>query len=607
MNFKNTILFTSFLLCLASYAQKSKPNFDRLYQKMEEFQYTNQDSCKYYLDVLNGYKKSMPDTIYGKLLNDYGIYYGMHDKKEMALRYFNKSVTLFPDNDKQNASVYKNIANVYKIDGQYQKAIYFLNKSSALFKKIGDEKSQFRVLGEISANYFYLAKYDVALQTSLTVIENLERLNDTTFVAMQMLRLGNIYSVLNREQDAIQVFKKCLVLFKDEKNEQRNYYRTMLNLGDCYSKLKKDKEAKASYDKAGIGLLDLRDYESAYIAKSKLGEIYAKEGNSQKAIENLKPAFDYMLSIESPTILLVAIDYINALVIQKKYVAITGIINTIKIESKSNFSDNDVLYYYEKLIDFYKITNDKKNELDFLRKAYSLKDKIYELDSKIKAKEIAQKYDSRLLLQKNKTLSLDNELLKTRTYSIIVVLFLIIVIIGYFFTTNRNKLVWQKTNVKLLQKEKLLLSRKKQIEHENLKLANELLEVNEREISALSLELLNIQNSINSILSDGNEINTKVLKKKINIIFNNKDYWKIFKLKFTQIHPDFDKKIGQNFPNLTAKDIDFCSLIKLKLSNKEISMLTNISYESVISKRYLLRKKMNFSSDNDMMLYFDSI
>ena len=32
-----------------------------------------------------------------------------------------------------------------------------------------------------------------------------------------------------------------------------------------------------------------------------------------------------------------------------------------------------------------------------------------------------------------------------------------------------------------------------------------------------------------------------------------------------------------------------------------MATLINISYESVISKRYLIRKKMSFSSDNELV------
>ena len=69
------------------------------------------------------------------------------------------------------------------------------------------------------------------------------------------------------------------------------------------------------------------------------------------------------------------------------------------------------------------------------------------------------------------------------------------------------------------------------------------------------------------------------------------------------MHPNFINEIKNRYPKLTQKDIDFLILIKLNLSNKEIATLINISYESVISKRYLLRKKMGICSDNELVSF----
>ena len=69
------------------------------------------------------------------------------------------------------------------------------------------------------------------------------------------------------------------------------------------------------------------------------------------------------------------------------------------------------------------------------------------------------------------------------------------------------------------------------------------------------------------------------------------------------MHPEFISTVRQDNPKLTKKGIYFLILIKLFLSNKEIATLINISYESVISKRYLLRKKMVFTADNEFVVF----
>lgn len=609
MKFKNLILSTFLVYnCLNVFAQKEIKYYSKIYQKIQTYQFTNQDSCKHYLDVLYRYRKNIPDTLYAKLLNDYGIYYGMHDEKETALKYFNQSIKLIPNNKKYKALGYKNIGTVYRIDGKYHKSIFFFQKSYNLFKILGDETNQTRTLGEISSNYFYLSKYDLALKTCLQVIEKLEHLNDKKFLAIQRLRLGNIYLVLERNRDAIITFNKCLKEFGSEKDEKRNFYRTMLNLGDCYIKTNSFNKAKAYYIKSITGLLNEEDFENANVARSKLGNIYVKEGNSKKAIENLKPAFEYMLSINSPNILNIGTDYLKSLIDINDLNHCKIIIAKIESIEKNNFNDYDKLYYFETLISFYRKMNDNPKELNTLRKAIILKEKIAKLESIEKAKELAAKYDTKLLEQKNKNLKLDNKLLKTKTWFLIVLIFLIIIISAFLYDRYQRKIRIQKKISVMLNNEKLLLEKQSVIEKQNYDLAQEVLSIKEREITALNLELLNIHNNITSILSNyENNSNLEILKKKINSIFTNRDYWKEFELKFTKIHPDFSKNLIKTFPNLTKKDVEFCTLIKLKLSNKEIASLTQISYESVISKKYMLRKKTNINTENEFIKIIEEL
>ncbi len=65
-----------------------------------------------------------------------------------------------------------------------------------------------------------------------------------------------------------------------------------------------------------------------------------------------------------------------------------------------------------------------------------------------------------------------------------------------------------------------------------------------------------------------------------------------FKLRFQGIHPDFDRTMIQRYPDLTPNDLEFCQLLKLGLSHREIAELLNISSSSVMTRKYRLRKRM---------------
>jgi tetratricopeptide (TPR) repeat protein len=76
----------------------------------------------------------------------------------------------------------------------------------------------------------------------------------------------------------------------------------------------------------------------------------------------------------------------------------------------------------------------------------------------------------------------------------------------------------------------------------------------------------------------------------------------LFYLEFQRAYPDFYIFIKEKYPQLTISDINFCSLIKMNLGVKEISVYTKSSVRSVESRRYRIIKKMDLNSQKD--LYF---
>jgi len=152
---------------------------------------------------------------------------------------------------------------------------------------------------------------------------------------------------------------------------------------------------------------------------------------------------------------------------------------------------------------------------------------------------------------------------------------------------------------------------KLQVENTELK---ENLVSKELELTGLTMQLANIQDSIIKLVDssiqdqkDTPDSGVQLLAKDIRALLSHKDYWAEFMIKFTQIHPNFNANIKDKYPVLTSKDISFCSLIKLNLSNKEIANLLQVSHESVITKKYLLKKKLALTPDQDLYQIINTV
>jgi inorganic phosphate transporter, PiT family len=70
-----------------------------------------------------------------------------------------------------------------------------------------------------------------------------------------------------------------------------------------------------------------------------------------------------------------------------------------------------------------------------------------------------------------------------------------------------------------------------------------------------------------------------------------------------QIHKEFKMKLENAFPDLTDQEKKLATLIRMNLSNKEISTLLSISPKSVEVARYRLKKKLGLEKDDSLMQF----
>lgn len=78
-----------------------------------------------------------------------------------------------------------------------------------------------------------------------------------------------------------------------------------------------------------------------------------------------------------------------------------------------------------------------------------------------------------------------------------------------------------------------------------------------------------------------------------------------FSAYFDKVFPNFTPNILNINNDINQSEIEFCQLLKLKLSSKEIATYKFISPKTVQNKKYLIRKKMNIPKNMDIYHWFD--
>jgi len=74
------------------------------------------------------------------------------------------------------------------------------------------------------------------------------------------------------------------------------------------------------------------------------------------------------------------------------------------------------------------------------------------------------------------------------------------------------------------------------------------------------------------------------------------DVWEDFEIRFKQVHSDFYIHLNLKYPSLTPNEQKLCAFLRLDMSSREISAITNQSIKSIETARTRLRKKMGLSN-----------
>jgi DNA-binding CsgD family transcriptional regulator len=144
-----------------------------------------------------------------------------------------------------------------------------------------------------------------------------------------------------------------------------------------------------------------------------------------------------------------------------------------------------------------------------------------------------------------------------------------------------------------LQNEKL----EAEVNHKNQELASatmHLVQKNELLTSVMS-SLEKLRRHANSSVELNLEIG-KIVKMMEHDLDMDAD-WEHFSANFDQVHSDFLKRLGEQYPHLSPNDYKLCAYLRINLSSKEIASLMNISLRGVEASRYRLRKRLNLDTE----------
>lgn len=372
-------------------AERKNQNYDEAIEAFEK--------SKHYTD-----DDSVLAAIYSLLAVTYGKKADWEQATSNFIAALNQNIKL--KNIAEVANNFNNLGSIYKISGNFTKALFYYEQALKVRSLMGDELKVLESINNIGSIYYLRGQYNKAIEhfnkTLLIILKY--QLPEQLSVAYN--NIGVVYSAMENYSKSLEYYKKALEI--DLKNNLTySLARDYNNLGVIYSMQKNWDTALIYYDRAfelhqkyGItdGLLDVLGNLSILNLQTK---------NFQKAayyIEKTKIIADERGDVEQLVNL-----YINlgALYLEQKNYANSLIFfdNAKQLAARSGLIKAEI-DIYKSLSEVYERNGNTRKAFDFFKKYISLKDSLLSEKTKNEVAQIESKY---LIAIKEQQIQLLNE------------------------------------------------------------------------------------------------------------------------------------------------------------------------------------------------------
>lgn len=452
--------------------------------------------------------------------------------------------------------LYSYLGNAYKEQQSYYLSLHYFFKQLEVQNKVLPEESFF-IENNIGGAYYFLKNKKKAREYWERALEGFEiyikKYPDRDRQIEAELIYNNL-AVLELEEGnyskallMLEAFKKQNIILRDTLNIIMAYENT----ADAYLKLQqKDKAIENLY--TGLGLAKKIQAHYNYAAlEVKLGKLYLMHTHTNDSAQYyLQRGFDLAATYNFPDVKLSA---------------------------------------SEALVDLFEKMDESEKALHYLHIAKLLSEEALSKDTNMKI--------SRLELEHNQKASQQALQLQQKKRERLYVYGLTL----FFFSSITVYLMFR------LQKSK---SEKRQAEN---RLLAQQLEEKDRVLTGNAISMLQTSEILKTTHKELTELQSmgdayptdKMLKiiisdlKKGTLAFNKKEFEKLL----TETDGAFYRALLERHPDLTKNEVRLCAFLRMNLSSKEISAITQQSTHSIVVARSRLRKKLNMEEHHSLANY----
>lgn len=496
------------------------------------------------------------------------------------------------------------------------------------------EKEDF-VLGSILANkylgkYYYNMENDVLsalahFQTGLELFSNLKS-PELHLERSLKTSTGHCYFILGRWKEAEQMYialqgdiDQVIAEETDEKGEKNKFVieqnLNWVNIGNVLMKQGREEEGYQALRKAyDLTTRNLYEHDAVYLDDKMttvftLSFAYLVRGEGQLAKPYLEEYHSYILqNSEVPKDH--ATSYGNlaycAFLLEDFDAAYAYYDQSLAISIKHGYADVSYVTYKD-LSDTYLADGNMHQAIRYLNKHYVLKDSLQGINVQESLNSLKVEHETVLKEQEIIRLNQQNQLQRQKmllyTSGLLVVGLISLFIIGYLLLKNKQRK--EKAELSAQQQKLKLTNAQQELEYKTQDITRMALEISKKHDFAE--QLLGQLNSFERHIQATAQKDWRSFEHKIRDHLQITEEQQVFKENIEQINQAFYTSLSAEFPSLSVKEKDFCSYLRLGLSNKEISVLRGVTTDAVRMRRHRLRKKLNLDSKQDVEEFLQTL
>ncbi len=411
--------------------------------------------------------------------------------------------------------------------------------------------------------------------------------------------IGSLYNELQNYPRALSFYRKALPAI-EQSRDTGSLIVLYNNLATCFKGMDSLDKAAGYYVRA-LTLAKPNSFHLTY-SLTNYGNVLRRQARYDEALAAIDSSLRISESLDIPVGLTInRLNKSHVLLDMNRFAEAAQLLQLIEPVA-DQYTDQIHTEFYRLSALAYARLGDKSRAYDYLNQHITLRNELQALESE----RMLMAWEERYWQTKNKAIlaekehQLETALFRQRIIVIFsMVMLLLTVAVGVIYYLNRQR---QVISQKLWHEES-----------ENLRLE---LELKEREIAGKAIHLQSIGGFVEdistklSMLKDklGNE-NAEELSKIIRDFDQGipEELWDDFRLRFEKMNETFNQKLLNLAPDLTPVEIKIASFLRLNLSSKEISKLTNRSAGTISNTRSSLRKKLKLEEDDNLVAFLLSL